>query len=120
MRLPALIRYLDDGVHCSLNCQLMHLNWCTARGYDPDRREVLRKDNSSHYCRTEYCLKKASNSDVKIETCHKCGGTCEGETYSFRTTCIKCGAEFVRVEDQDEHYLQDAKGYLRDHPDVKL
>ena len=69
-----------------MNCQLMNLSCCTARGYDQDRREILRKEGGPHYLRTEYCLKKASNSDVKIETCPKCGGTCEGETYSFKTT----------------------------------
>jgi hypothetical protein len=119
MRLPALIRVLNDNVHCSMNCQLLHFKCCTARGYTPDQREVLKRDGP-HLLRTEYCLKKASNSHVKIETCPRCGGQCEGETYSFETTCTQCGCKFVRVEDQDEHYLQDAQGYLKDHPDVKL
>lgn len=111
MRLPALISFID-ATHCSLNCQLMNLGCCIARGYDPDRRETLKRDGPQ-FLRTEYCMKKASNSHVKIETCPKCGGTCEGETYSFETKCTKCGSEFVRVEDQDEHYLRDAEGYLK-------
>jgi hypothetical protein len=113
MRLPALISFID-ATHCSMNCQLMNLSGCTARGYNPDQRELLKRDGP-HYLRTEYCQKKASNSDVKIETCPRCGGQCEGETYSFKTKCTKCGSEFVRVEDQDEHYLQEAQGYLKDH-----
>ena len=86
MRLPALISFID-ATHCSENCILMHnnLRCCVARGDDPDRREILKRDGSN-FVRTEYCRKKASNSDVKIETCPKCGGQCEGETYSFETT----------------------------------
>ena len=113
MRLPALISFID-ATHCSENCILMHnnLRCCVARGDDPDRREILKRDGSN-FLRTEYCRKKASNSDVKIETCPKCGGQCEGETYSFETTCTKCGGKFIRVEDQDEHYLQEETIYLR-------
>lgn len=112
MRLPALINFIDD-THCSLNCQLMDLGCCTARGYNSDQREVLRNDDSTHYCRTEYCRVRASDSGVKIETCPKCGGKCEGETYSSNTKCTQCRAEFVRIEDQDEPYLRDAEGYLK-------
>jgi hypothetical protein len=113
MRLPALISFID-ATHCSINCQFMNSNegCCSARGYDPNHRERLNwRNDSTHFLRTEYCQKKASNSHVKIETCPKCGGVCEGETYSYKTMCTKCGSEFVRVEDQDEHYLQGAQGY---------
>lgn len=112
MRLPALIRTID-ATHCSLNCQLMDMGCCTARGDDPNQREALKRDTSTHFCRTEYCTRKASSHHVKIETCPKCGGTCEGETYSSRTKCTRCGVEFVRIEDQDEYYLQEDRGYLR-------
>lgn len=117
MRLPALISFID-ATRCSLDCQLMNLGCCTARGHASDRREILQREGD-YYLRTEYCRHKASNSSV-IETCPLCEGLCEGETYSAKTTCTKCGSEFVRIQDQDETYLREAKGYLRDNPNVRL
>ena len=68
MRLPASISILDD-THCSLNCQLMNLGCCTARGYNPDSREMLRKKDGPHYLRTGYCQKEAcTTSEEELAT----------------------------------------------------
>lgn len=87
----------------------MNLSCCTARGYDPDHREQLRKDDSTHFLRTDYCRKHASDQWQVTEICPKCNGRCEGERHSYQTRCTECGAKFVRVNNQDEHYLREEK-----------
>jgi len=70
--------------------------------------EELKRDDSN-YLRTEYCSRLASDKWQVIETCPKCEGRCEGEKDSFHTVCLKCGTQFVRTNDQDEHYLREAR-----------
>ena len=109
MRLPALIQTVDDK-HCSLNCQLLNLGRCSARGYSEKQIEDLQRNKErTHFLRTRYCRERASNDGLVIEECLECKGQCEGESYSAHTVCTKCGTKFVRIEDQDEHYLRRVK-----------
>jgi len=107
MRLPANI-VARDKTHCSLNCNLMMMGLCVARGSQPPQAELLKKDSvGGGYLRTDYCQTMASDGWVHKEKCPKCGGTCEGEIKSGYTYCLTCGTRFGRVVDQDETYLQE-------------
>lgn len=112
MRLPANIE-IADKTHCSLNCHLMLFGLCIARGPQPPRAELLKRDPAGRFLRTEYCLKMASDGWVHKERCPKCGGQCEGEIKSVYTYCLACKTKFVRINDQDDNYLQE-------EPDAKL
>ena len=109
MRLPAFISTIDK-TRCSINCQLLKFQQCTACGdCGGPGAERLKRDSGGHYLRTEYCIRLASDKWQIIETCPKCEGRCEGESNSYHTVCTKCGTKFDRIEDQDEHYLREDK-----------
>ena len=104
MRLPALIRTIDK-TRCSINCQFIKYHGCTARR--EDQVEKLERDGEGHYLRTEYCRHLASDQWTIREKCPKCKGQCEGEHYSWHTVCTSCDTKFKRIEDQDEHRLEE-------------
>lgn len=61
MRLLALIQAVDDK-HCSLNCQLLNLGRCTARGYGEKQIEDLQRNKD----RTNFLRIRISTNPLRL------------------------------------------------------
>lgn len=86
--LPTLITYLDN-IHCSMNCQLINLRCCIARGYDPDRREPLKRDGA-HYLRTNYCREESFEEDPETGLKKNCETCCYYQEDRLVQLCDTC------------------------------